>query len=119
MINGFSVQTQPLSPYELNVLTPIISKGLEHRIGKENAITNKEICSAMRNYGYKMDNSRLRKIINHIRVNSLVSNVIATSDGYYRAASRKEVEEYLKSLENREGAIHSVRESLARQMMEL
>lgn len=42
--------------------------------------------------------------------------MVATSDGYYIATTRGEVEDYLKSLENREGAIHAVRMSLESQM---
>lgn len=117
MIHGFEIQTQPLSPYEETVLTPIIARGLANKIGKIRAITNKEICTAMKRAGYKIDNARLRKIINYIRVNGLVANIIATSDGYYIAESREELVEYLKSLEHREGAIHAVRVSLAKQML--
>lgn len=116
MIQGFTTQTQPLSQYEQETLVPIVVRGLQTKVGKQNSITNKEICMALKERGYKVDTPRLRKIINHIRVTGLVKCVVATSDGYYIATSRNEVEDYLKSLENREGAIHAVRMSLENQM---
>lgn len=116
MIQGFQQQTQPLSQYEQEILVPIVARGLQTKVGKANSITNKEICSALKEKGYKVDTPRLRKIINHIRVSGLVRCVVATSDGYYIATTRGEVEDYLKSLENREGAIHAVRMSLESQM---
>ena len=101
MIQGFSEQTKPLTPYENDVILPLVLQGFHAKIGKQ---------------GYKVDNARLRKIINHIRINGMVIGLIATSDGYYIAETRKELEVYLKSLEGREGAIHAVRKSLERQL---
>ena len=46
----------------------------------------------------------------------MVIGLIATSEGYYIAETRKELEVYLKSLEGREGAIHAVRKSLEKQL---
>ena len=100
MIQGFSEQTKPLTPYENEVILPLILQGFHSKVGK----------------GYKVDNARLRKIINHIRVNGMVIGLIATSEGYYIAETRKELEVYLKSLEGREGAIHAVRKSLEKQL---
>lgn len=119
MIQGFTLQTQPLTQYEQEVLLPMVVKGLQTKVGKSNIITNRQICSALRLNGYNVETARLRKIINHIRVTGLVKCVVATSDGYYIATSREEVEDYLKSLESRESAIHAVRVSLERQMSSL
>ena len=91
MIQGFQQQTQPLSQYEQEILVPIVVRGLQTKVGKANSITNKEICSALKEKGYKVDTPRLRKIINHIRVSGLVRCVVATSDGYYIATTRGEV----------------------------
>lgn len=116
MIQGFSEQTKPLTPYENDVILPLILQGFHAKIGKEKAITNQQICSTLKKQSYKVDNARLRKIINHIRINGMVIGLIATSEGYYIAETRKELEVYLKSLEGREGAIHAVRKSLERQL---
>ena len=130
MINGFTNETKPLSEYERDTLTPIIVRGLSMKIGKERAIKNSEICAKMRMAGYKIDNARLRKVINHIRVNALLPGVvinhirvnallpgvIATSEGYYIATTKTEMADYIASLESRESAIHEVSVALRKQM---
>jgi hypothetical protein len=116
MINGFTNETKPLSEYERDTLTPIIVRGLSMKIGKERAIKNSEICAKMRMAGYKIDNARLRKVINHIRVNALLPGVIATSEGYYIATTKEEMADYIASLESRESAIHEVSVALRKQM---
>lgn len=116
MINGFTNETKPLSEYERDTLTPIIVRGLSMRIGKERAIKNSEICAKMRLQGYRIDNARLRKVINHIRVNALLPGVIATSEGYYIATTKEEMADYIASLESRESAIHEVSVALRKQM---
>ena len=55
MIQGFQQQTQPLSQYEQEILVPIVVRGLQTKVGKANSITNKEICSALKEKGYKVD----------------------------------------------------------------
>lgn len=116
MIAGFSEQTKPLSSYESETLLPLIVQGLHSKVGKDKAITNQQICTALKNRGCKLDNARLRKIINHIRINNLVIGLIATSDGYYIAEDKKELEVYVGSLRGRENAIRVVRQSLENQI---
>lgn len=115
MIQGFSEETKPLTPYENDVMLPVIIQGLQTKVGKARAITNQEICTALKKRGYRIDNARLRKIINHIRVNGMVIGLIATSDGYYIAEKKSELEMYLESLKGREEAIRAVRWSLEKQ----
>ncbi len=116
MINGFTNETKPLSDYELYILTPNIVRGLSMKIGKGRAIKNSEICAKMRMAGYRIDSARLRKVINHIRVNDLLPGVIATSDGYYIATTKQGMADYISSLESRERAIHQVSVALRKQM---
>lgn len=111
-----SEQTKPLTDYEDKVILPLIVQGLHGKVGKSKAITNKAMCSALKSYGCKIDSPRIRKIINHIRLSGMVIGLIATSEGYYIAETRKELEDYLRSLEGREGAIHAVRKSLEKQL---
>lgn len=40
MIQGFSEQTKPLTPYENDVILPLVLQGFHAKIGKEKAITN-------------------------------------------------------------------------------
>lgn len=109
MIQGFSEQTKPLTDYEDKVILPLIVQGLHGKVGKYKAITNKAMCSALKSYGCKIDSPR-------IRLSGMVIGLIATSEGYYIAETRKELEDYLRSLEGREGAIHAVRKSLEKQL---
>lgn len=116
MINGFKQHTEPLTDYERDTLLPVICRGLRSKVGEAMAITNTKITRAMNVAGYQMTEARLRKIINHIRVNGMVRWLIATSKGYYIATSRREMEDYIVSLRGREDAIRAVRESMERQL---
>lgn len=115
MINGFLNETEPLTEYERDVILPIMVRCLSAKTGKENAVTNRHIVSSMRRQGYKITDSRVRKVINHIRTADLVPCLIATSGGYYIAESEKELKDYEDSLHGREDAIRNVRLSIIRQ----
>lgn len=116
MLNGFENETAPLTDYERNALLPVIICGLQSKFGKESAVKNGYIVKALRAQGYELTEARVRKIINHIRVNGLVIGLIATSEGYYIAKTRKELSDYVNSLRGREEAIRVVRISMERQM---
>lgn len=116
MISGFIDETQPLTDYEKEVLLPIMIQGLIGKQGKNLAVKNWWICKCLKEKGYKITEARVRKLINHIRINGMVIGLIATSDGYYIADSIDEVRSYISSLKGREEAIKAVRISLERQM---
>ena len=105
MIKGFDQETQPLNDYEMGVLLPLLVRGLRTKIGRENTLKG----------SYKLNDARVRKIINHIRTNDLIPGLIATSEGYFIAQSEAELLEYEESLKGREDAIRAVRLSIARQ----
>jgi len=115
MIHGFEQQTEPLNEYERVVLLPVIAQGLRTKVGKAKAISNKKICAAMVAAGYQLTDTRLRKVINHIRTNGVVECLIATSNGYYVAETNAELRDYEQSLLGRELAIAQVRKSLTEQ----
>lgn len=119
MIKGFEHETQPLTDYEENTLLPLFVKSLSKRVGSDSAVTNKEIVSRMKSAGYQINDSRVRKLINHIRTNGLVNGLIATNGGYYIATSESELAEYEESLLGREAAIRAVRLSIAKQRREM
>jgi predicted GTPase len=119
MIKGFENETAPLSEYEEKTLVPVFIRGLITKVGKDNSVTNKQIVTALKMAGYRISDTRVRKIINHIRINGLVQGVIATSDGYYIATSEQELEDYEQSLLGREAAIRAVRLSIARQRRDM
>lgn len=118
MIKGFEAETQPLTDYETRELLPVLIRGLQTKVGKANAVTNKHIVNSLK-ASYKISDARVRKIINHIRIKDLVPGLIATSDGYFIAETEAELIEYEESLKGREDAIRAVRESIARQRRKL
>ncbi len=118
MIDGFEVETAPLSEYELK-LVPKFVNGFQNKIGKDNAITNKQIVAAMKKFGFNMSDSRVRKIINHIRIHNLVSCLMATSAGYYISKDPEEIKSFVESLKGMESAINRVRRSMEHQLREM
>lgn len=115
MIKNFEDQSKPLTDYERGTLLPVICRGLKTKIGEAKAITNAAITRAMKAAGYQLSEARVRKIINHIRLNGMVTCLIATSRGYYIATSRDEMEDYISSLQGRADAILAVKEALMKQ----
>lgn len=116
MISGFNKQTAPLCEYEREIVLPIMVKCLERHIGKDKAITNAQMCQKMKEYGYSITESRVRKIINHIRNNDLVKCLKASSKGYYVATDKRDMQQYIDSLDERISAIQKVRDSVYLQM---
>lgn len=117
MIELFERETAPLSTYEETVLLPAVMMGLSDRVGKENAIKNRDIITRLRRHD--LTEIRVRKIINHIRRYGLIHGLVACYAGYYIATSREELETYEASLMSREQAIREVRLSIRRQRMAL
>ena len=109
MLNGFDEQTKPLDDYERDVLLPIITKGLRTKIGKQRAVTNSYIITSLKEKGFKkLQPARVRKIINHIRVNGILVNLVASSNGYYIEPDREERKKYAQSIRQRAEAILAV-----------
>ena len=71
----------------------------------------------LENSGYVVGGSaRIRKLINHIRVNGLVECLMATSNGYYITEDPWEMKRYIESLQGREDAICAVKEAMREQL---
>lgn len=119
MITLFETQTKPLTEYEKEILLPIMVKCLAKHIGKSRAISNSQMCAKMAVYGYQIGETRVRKLINHIRNNCLVERLIASGKGYYVTESTEEMETYIKSVKNREDAIRAMRMSMEEQLSKM
>ena len=98
MLKGFDKETQPLTEYEEKELLPVILAGLKTKTGKDNAVTNRTIVMRLTIAGYKIDEARCRKIINHIRTTDALPGLIATSGGYFLATTENELMDYEESL---------------------
>lgn len=118
MIKGFKRETCPLNDYEQDILLPAILSVLEGKIGRQNAVKNKDIIELLKKK-YKINPARLRKVINYIRINDYLTGLVATSKGYYMVTDRQELLDYEESLKGREDAIREVRMSIKRQRLKL
>ena len=74
MIENFEKETKDLTDYEKRILLPIMVKCLANHKGKDMAVSNALICAKMSECGYQISDTRVRKIINHIRINALVES---------------------------------------------
>lgn len=107
MINNFEYQTSELTSDELKLVHWLVN-GLKLR-DKSNPIKAPKIVTAMnifaeKNGLVKMNDVRLRKLVNYIRSNSILP-VIATSKGYYTSYDEKELSDQILSLEQRSRSI--------------
>ncbi len=104
-----------LSSYELNVLLPILIKGLEQKKEKTNAVTANQIVYGLQRNGLKINKKHVFILIGYIRMNDLVVGLMASSVGYYITNNEKELIKYEKSLMSKEIEIRKVRMSMKRQ----
>jgi hypothetical protein len=115
MINNFEEYTHDLTEQEINIAN-LVKTGLQFRVGKNTAITNKEICKALlTKYNIKISDSRMRAIIHYIRI-FLLPDIIATSKGYYRTSDVLELQSYADSLTERIGAIQTILNQIKHQI---
>ena len=117
MINGFETITYELTEYEEHKILPLIIAGLKTKKGAAAAMKNNKMCQILKAepWSLKISEARIRKIINFIRANGLINNLIATSKGYYIAQTQEEVQEYIESLNQRANAILTIKYALQNQ----
>ncbi len=108
-------ETCPLSNYELNVLLPIVIKGLETKKGKANAVTNKQIVQGLQSHGLKVTVRQVCRLISYIRTNDLIVGLMGSRNGYYTTNSEREFIGYEHRLFKREASLKKVRLSIERQ----
>ena len=80
-------------------------QGFTTKIGKAKAVTNVQICKTLDSKGYDVNEPRIRKLVFYIRQQNLVPNLIASSNGYWIATDRKEVDIWVNSLQSRIDAL--------------
>lgn len=110
MIKNFEKFTVELNQVERRLI-PMMVDRFKTKRGIKNIVTADAMIDAIaKTYGVKLKDTRIRKIIQYIRVNNLVPGLIATSRGYYTAESIGEIMEWIESLKVRESAIRQIRE---------
>jgi hypothetical protein len=110
MVIGFEHLTAHLSEDEIKVAEALAQK-LATLKGPEQAMNNRALRDYLWGIGVYTSAVRMRRMINYIRINSLVRNLVANSKGYYIAEKWEEVEQYVASLRQRASAILSVAQS--------
>lgn len=111
MIEGFEEFTYELTDEEKEIAEKL-AHVLSRKVGKEKAITSKDIIIGFKQYyETQLTGARVRKLINYIRLNFLLKNLVATSRGYYIETDQKEVDKYVESLLQRADAIRAVANS--------
>ena len=108
-------ESQGLSNYDLNVLLPMLKKGLETKKGKANAVNGKQIIEGLRSHGLKINNRSMVVLINYIRTNDLIEGLMASQAGYYVSNNEYELANYEARLLGREVSLRNVRLSMQRQ----
>jgi len=115
MVTNFEEYTAPLTADE-HRLAEYIMAGFERRTIK-NPILSRDIMAGVNariaEWGVKtkLTEARLRKIVNHIRVNSL-QPLIATTRGYYLSDDHDEIRRQIQSLRDRRDAIEAAARGL-------
>lgn len=112
MIENFEEYTSDLTIEELSYV-PFFVESFSKKIGKEKAVTNKQIIERLaEKKKIYLTESRVRKIINYIRNGNLVMGLVASACGYYVTTDIQELKEYAQSLGHREAAIGSIRKRI-------
>ena len=109
MIRNFEHETKPLSIDEQDAakaLATLFNKNPNMRFTEP--ILSKALA---REKNLNIKGSRFRKVINYIRMNSLVINLLADNRGYYKSNEPRRIKAYIKSLDDRIDAIKAVRDS--------
>jgi DNA-directed RNA polymerase specialized sigma54-like protein len=116
MIKTFEEHTVELSPDEQKFVG-VIAQRFNTKKGKQHIVTADAIIDGLKtHFNIEFKESRVRKMIQYIRLNNLVVGLIATSKGYFVADSIEEIEDWIDSLKSRENAIRSIREMAERQI---
>lgn len=105
MLQNFEEITSDLTDYEIEVVMPMLGLGLTKYVGKANAISNKKICNSVNEKGilknYKLQPIRVRKLIGALRLLGDPMYICSGAGGYYIAETTQEMDECIKSLEQR------------------
>jgi hypothetical protein len=104
-------QETELTQQEINTIVPIIIKGLSNKIGSENAVNKTRIKNRLNSLNIQISETKIKSIINYIRVNKLIVNLIADNKGYYVSNDQQEINKFRQSLIDTANNIFKLAES--------
>jgi hypothetical protein len=130
VIKNFENETQPLTEWEKVNILPMMITGLLTKRGKEMIITNTEMCKGINKVlkgngvtNYTLNGPRVRKFINHIRCNRLITGytnekkefvpafICAGSNGYWLESTYTLVADYIQGVQGRIDAMVGIVET--------
>jgi hypothetical protein len=97
MIKGFEEETYELKEGELKHIVPIIANLIGGAVGKENAIRSTDMLEYLELRNYRTSDSRIRKMVQYLRMNKKLRGLIAGNGGYYISKDPKEIREYAEN----------------------
>lgn len=122
MITGYEDITRELSHRELNHYIPMLISGFRAKIGKENIVSTHEIIEKIykreqktNNKAVKLTEPRIRKMAAYIIMNDLVPCLISCRKGFYIATEPQEIDNEIRSLNDRMKAMHAKKTAWNRQ----
>jgi hypothetical protein len=120
MISGFELETRQLSTDELKYVD-ILVNGLNNRFprGKAHKQNSSYFLNELSCINIFIDEVRLRKLFQHIRVNDLVMGLCSDSRGYWLSDNKEELKETLISLNDRLKMQQATLNALIRQYKKL
>jgi len=119
MINGFENQTIELNENEHKIVSIVVDR-FKTKPGIKNIVTNNQIIEGLKlKHGIEIKDSRVRKVIQFIRVNNLIPGLIATSKGYYSTDDIEELESWIESMIQRENAMKETRKAIENHLIQL
>ena len=105
MIPGYEDMDLDVKDGDLPIIK-LIAKGLNARLGKENAISNRQIRDIFeKERNIKLTSPRLRAMITYIRAYNMVPCLCACGNGYFKAAKEEEWEDWKASMKARIGKL--------------
>lgn len=119
MIAGYEIETKPLDDYEKSTVLPRIVSGLSLLKQSGKTLSSTRIIERLQKEGIQLTGPRLRKIINHIRINHIVRGIVADDKGYWVASQPDQILLYLDSLDARIEAITTMRNALYEDYQEI
>ena len=105
----------PLDQYESAVILPRVVSGFSSIAKTGHTITNAKIVALLQKEGIKTSDTRIRKVINHIRTHDLVIGLCASSEGYWVERDPAKFMEYIQSVDGRIESIQNMRNKLYQQ----
>lgn len=102
---------------DVNVLTPLLVKMFKQKSSKDNVLSTKKIVTFFTDkkneigFSGAFTTQRLQKLVNYIRVNSILP-IIATSHGYYCSNDVEDIMEMINQFQGRIDAMKAAQEGL-------